>query len=721
MSGRIVFERHYQAMRGAQLLVYVGIALPLCAALVVALWPTALDGAAIAALAVCALLSIILLLDVVRRARRVTRRRIAMHLDRQYAQLEDSATLLLARQSALSPVARLQRQRVAEHMLQLQPALRGTASHRYRWQMALASGLVGVALILNAPRLLDAWSQAAARQAPATAVSPRLERVQFDVAPPAYMQRAAFSLTDADITIPVGSRVRITAHIAAASNVVWSPNNAGDVQPLYAADQRTWQSEWWQAGATTYALLDNGEPIPDARDKVVHRIAIADDAPPDVNIVVPTDRVHTVSETDSAPLQVTVDVADDYGVTGIQLVAVLSEGDGEQVSFARNTMSVFSPDAAVPAYTLTYAVDAHALGLQPGGELYVSFVAHDNREPIMQSRESATLILRWPDAANDVDMALDNQIVAVMPEYFRSQRQLIIDTEALLANAAAFGAEQFAQQAQELALDQQALRLRYGAFLGEESGGEPAAGAEILADEDEHYVGDGHDHSDDDFVAAAAPGARAGDAAAAIAPYAHVHDQEEQATLFDPQTRELLRGALSAMWQSERLLRQHTPQPSLPHQYRALALIKQVQKRSRVFVDRIGFEPRPIDMARRLTGELDDIDSRTQLAAPVADAAADSDVRATRAMQRLLSSNSIAPEEPLQDLFDWLQRSGVTRDATARAAFLDAEAQLRSWQQQRQCASCRERLDAFWHRYAPRLERLPARNTRRENLFGELP
>ena len=55
-----------------------------------------------------------------------------------------------------------------------------------------------------------------------------------------------------------------------------------------------------------------------------------------------------------------------------------------------------------------------------------------------------------------------------MPEYFRSQRQIIIDTEKLIAKRKKLAAKEFNSTSNEIGFDQKVLRLRYGQFMGEE-------------------------------------------------------------------------------------------------------------------------------------------------------------------------------------------------------------------------------------------------------------
>ena len=115
--------------------------------------------------------------------------------------------------------------------------------------------------------------------------------------------------------------------------------------------------------------------------------------------------------------------------------------------------------------------------------------------------------------------------------------------------------------------------------------------------EPEHYDGDGHDHG------TAPENPVFGDLGNVLADYGHVHDESEAATLLDPDTRELLKAALDAMWEAEVNLRTGKPEAALPFENKALEYIKKVQQATRIYLPRIGSQQPPIDMTRRLTGK----------------------------------------------------------------------------------------------------------------------
>ena len=61
------------------------------------------------------------------------------------------------------------------------------------------------------------------------------------------------------------------------------------------------------------------------------------------------------------------------------------------------------------------------------------------------------------------------------------------------------------------------------------------------------------------------------------------------------------------MWDAELHLRLYDPEKSLPYQYRALKLLKEISQDSRIYVHRTGFEPPPLKEEKRLTGDLTEI------------------------------------------------------------------------------------------------------------------
>ena len=70
-----------------------------------------------------------------------------------------------------------------------------------------------------------------------------------------------------------------------------------------------------------------------------------------------------------------------------------------------------------------------------------------------------------PDSGAEAT-GVEGMVKRTLPAYFRSQRQIIIDAEALLKQRNALDADTFVKRADAIGVDQRILRLRYGQFLG---------------------------------------------------------------------------------------------------------------------------------------------------------------------------------------------------------------------------------------------------------------
>lgn len=203
-----------------------------------------------------------------------------------------------------------------------------------------------------------------------------------------------------------------------------------------------------------------------------------------------------------------------------------------------------------------------------------------------------------------------------MPDYFRSQRQLIIDTEKLISNRDKISTKEFNSTSNDLGFDQKALRLKYGQFMGDESEEEretlndepqdPEANEDPLAefthdhdgDNEHNLVEQDHDHEEEE---------EDGENKDPLAEFLHDHGDPESSTLFTDTLKSKLRQALNIMWDAELHLRLNEPEKSLPFQYRALALIQEIKNSARIYVHRIGYEPAPIKEDKRLTGKIDEV------------------------------------------------------------------------------------------------------------------
>lgn len=616
-SPDLLLRRWRDAARRRRVLVVAAFALPWLVALLALAWRLAVPWS-FAVVGLCLLAAAALAW---RRAREVDPRWLARRLDARRGDMEDSAALLFAAHT--TPLQALQRERLRTRI-----AGAPAADLRDPWPrraLALSGGCALLALLAvlawpaprtrHAPPAADTRSPAAA--APAT---PRLLSARLEIEPPAYTGLPRRTQSTLDARVPAGATLRWSLRFAPQpSRATLRFHDGRELVLERQAD--AWAGSLRVERAGLYRVV-----LPTALPKaqsVLHRIDVVADRPPALRALRPgrSLSLHAPGQR-SWPLLFEAD--DDYGLAPTARLRVIqTQGSGEDIT-TREQVVVLRGGGGARSKRWSHALDLGALGLSPGNDLIVQLTVSDNRAPRPQQVRSASFILRWPPEAGAQASGMDGLVRTTLPAYLRSQRQIIIDAEALLKQRRALDAERFQRRSSGLGDDQRALRLRYGRFLGEESEGAPSLPTNDLPTADlptadlptsdlptsDLPVADAAPsqapavaHDDEHDGALPAPPSKFGAAGNVLADFGHEHDTAEAATLFDPQTKETLRSALREMWQSELHLRQGDPAAALPYAYRALAYIKDVQQADRIYLARTGIEVPPVDESRRLTGD----------------------------------------------------------------------------------------------------------------------
>jgi len=486
--------------------------------------------------------------------------------------LEDSADLLAM--DAISSIGRLQQQRLLArlHAVLGEAEYAAIARSRVRWPLLpLLVALLWIALgSVYQSRQQSAAAPMAAQRAALVAGG---GEVYLRVQPPAYTGSPGFETAARDVQIPQ------------YSEVYWCAKNAGNTQPVVelgdgstllvtagCVKQRVEESLFWrlrQTGATRYNIR-----------------VIADQAP-EVTIAEPAELIHLLAR-DARSVQISVSAKDDYAISRASLHMTLARGSGENIRFSDREVPL--PQSADPKernWKKQWRLSE--LGMEPGDELYFFVRASDNAPDHPHTTQSPTYTLRLP--APDAE-SLDSTALPSLakPETLRSQRQIIIDTEQLMADMQAqpsMPAATVRSRSEAIASDQAKLRLRYGQFLGEESS--------LFGDE--HEGEHGHE--------SAAPAAGGfGREGSVLKEFGHAHDQEDNATIFDPNTKAILKRALAAMWDAEKSLRAITPKTALPPEYKALEAIKDLQAAERIYLHRTAFVPPALKEEKRMSGDI---------------------------------------------------------------------------------------------------------------------
>ena len=698
-------DRLAQARRHA-LLGQLLLGAPIPVAVGAVLWRTTSPGAAVAAaLAGIALLAVLAW----RRTRAFDTPWLVRQLDARRADLDDSTDLLLSPPASLSPLQQLQQARVRER-LRVQPA--PDLRRPWPWPRIAAlwiAAVIVIALVLLWPaRGVDSATLAPSDEAaPSVPGIPHLVAQRLHVEPPAYTGIAAHDEATLDAKAPVGSRLAWTLRFDPQPTAAALVFHDGQRIAL-TRDGDTWQATHVLAKSTLYRVVAAGtEDQPPTR---LRRLDAIPDRAPEVKVLAP-DRGLSLVTVGQTRWPLSFEARDDYGIAPTAtLKLTLAQGSGENIAFTEQTMTLRGTGPAT-ARRFTASLDLKALGMAVGDDLIAQLTVQDTRSPSPQRAQSPGLILRWPADLGQESTGLEGLVKKVMPAYFRSQRQIIIDAEALQRQKRSLAADTFVTRSDAIGVDQRILRLRYGQFLGEEAEGEPQPPLTNDAEE-AHSDDDGHDHAgettqaDDGHghdQATSASGASFGREADVLEAYGHTHDHAEAATLLDPETRATLKKALDQMWQSELHLRQGHPDQALPFAYKALEYIKQVQQASRIYLARVGPELPPIDETRRLGGDRKGIAPRTL--GPLARPQDDEAPAPARAWTALANDSVPADVGDLDALQAWL-RSNEARVPDA----LDLFAAIDEVRGDPACAPCRQRLRALlWSASAQPPAQVPRR------------
>ena len=519
---------------------------------------------------------------------------VARHLDRVHPSLEESTALLLVPPGGLSAMESVQRTRAAAAFEALPRPIKLPERPITLLRVVTA---IAIAVALNGwlSRTLTLVPDAMLAGTNARERPPVIGATRVVITLPDYLGHTTRT-TQGDADAPEGSRLGFTADVS-NSSASWLVTTAGDSLPL--TDGRT--AQLIADRPFLYQVVAIRDSFRVTSDW--HRVTVLPDRAPQLTVVKPEERTILPA---SGPWRVPVEIlaSDDHGITTTRLLATVTTGSGEGVKFREDTLPFTTSPGRGGSLVLRAELDLASLGMGPGDELYLSAQAFDGRRPVPNEGRSATLFVGITDTAEVLEAEFDGLAIDRMPDYFRSQRQIIIDTEKLLRDRPGISEAEFRRRSNDIGIDQQLLRLRYSEVAGEESSPEeaPAMGGREHAGAGETPT----PPSDPNAAAVADPNARV--QADLTAGEGHSHDIAENATLLARSTKDLLQSALNEMWQSELQLRTFKPDTALPYERRALEFLEAVRQSARTYVKRVGLEPPPLEPERvRGTGKLDGV------------------------------------------------------------------------------------------------------------------
>ena len=530
---------------------------------------------------------------------------LTRQLDARLVELENSADLLFLKPSELGALQNLQRQRVEQRLLAIQSFDLRQAWPYARIFAACGMGVLMIAAALYVPYQANKPERYTANPSGENAQSAsaiQLLKASIVVSSPAYTGLAVRTENSLNAKFPESSRLQWRLEFQPQPKRVSMVFFDGSQLPLQRIGD-VWQASRVFNESQLYRVDVDGMRL--AQGKRFRLDAMKDQAP-QLRVIQP-DRSLSIMEFGQSDWPLSIEANDDYGLGNVQLRIQLAQGSGENINFSERSIAVAGQGSALRK-RYAYTLDLAALGLAAGDDVIVQFSVNDRQTPQAHTTRSASFILRWPPEDTTQVSGAEGFLKKVAPAYFRSQRQVIIDTEKLLLEQKTLSKDVFETRSDSIGVDQRILRLRYGQFLGEESEGGRASGkADPASKENPQAHADEHkDEQPNKKVSAS----EASSTQFMLEQFGHTHDIAEAATLLDTKTKGLLRAALNEMWQAELYLRQALPKKALPYEYRALGFIKQVQQASRIYLARVGSELPPIDEARRMSGDRTGLQSR---------------------------------------------------------------------------------------------------------------
>ncbi|WP_417448914.1 DUF4175 family protein [Kordiimonas sp.] len=559
-----------------------------------------------------------------KRYRNITAKNFLMHLNRVTPALEESAQLLLKNPAELSGLQKLQAKRVRGRYedtlrrpeLWLPPLrLRGTAGLIFICSFLAVMGILRDTS--PTPKLSALPASNHLSSSPASILD-----MQITVIPPHYTGHPTLVLKSADIEAKEGSQIIWSMQFSREDGVYFIKDTQGERYPLIR-DRRNTHSVTLPAKSTLlYQFVQeiNGTETPIGG---LYTLAVHRDAKPVIRLINPKGTTLEFAKNDLPQFSSVADISDDFGVSSTYILASVAKGTGEAVKFRDEVFKFDSSHTDARQNGLyTKEWDLQKLGMEPGDEIYFSVVAHDNRAPNSQEAKSATVIARW---LNDekATIGAEGIVSDFIPEYFKSQRQIIIETEQLIADKKTLDAATFSRTSQSLGQAQSDLKQRYGQYLGDEFGEGPG---EQLSDRSTSHnsTDDQHKHTEvkhDNETAEVAPpevghqhevenlNSRHGSAEALIQRFGHAHEDADIGPIAKRDPKTLMKKAVSIMWNAELHLMLANPEKALPFEREALKYLKLAKQADRIYVKRLGFEPPPVSEKSRLQGDLKEIES----------------------------------------------------------------------------------------------------------------
>lgn len=542
----------------------------------------------------------------------INEKEFLLHLNRSDKGMEESGQLLLRSRKKLSVIQQLQQDKITKRFNHI-------IVNKQIWLPPLAVGnmfLTAIILLVGLYAgfyfvLRDDSADPNTRETvsilePATIVSASL-----NIIPPTYTGLKSTTQPSMDIEAIEGSQISWAMKFSRDDGVFVLRFRGGDDVTLKSVDN-SFRGTIAAENTGLYTVVHKVGGV-EAELPDIYSLSIVRDQKPMVRIIDPKTTTVEIAKNGKTTFTSSALVSDDFGITKVNILTSVAKGSGEAVKFRDKIFEFDGMETGPNGNIYTREWDLKALEMEPGDEVYFTVQAWDNKEPDPNMAKSGTVIVRWLDEAPR-SIAAEGIVVDFIPEYFKSQRQIIIETEQLIADKDSLDAQTFKDTSYSLGHSQSDLKQKYGQYLGDEFGegpGDQVADMGGVDDDDHEEEGErpevGHEHDENNTDAEDKTGKDD-----LIARFGHGHGDADVGPVSKTDPKSYMKRAVSIMWDAELHLMQADPVKALPFEYEAMRYLKLAKQADRIYVKRLGFEPPPVTEERRLTGELEDIKSAQQ-------------------------------------------------------------------------------------------------------------
>ncbi|MEP6765245.1 MAG: hypothetical protein ABJB66_13080 [Gemmatimonadaceae bacterium] len=284
--------------------------------------------------------------------------------------------------------------------------------------------------------------------------------IEATVTAPAYAGRAQQILKNpARIEALAGSRVQLTVHATAASIVV---ETLLGKQTLTSSDQKTFTGDV-TADADGFIALGPSTSAGKVGTRKLIGLSVTPDRAPHVRITAPG-RDMLFPDGNHA-IDIAVDADDDLALGTLKLRYTKVSGSGERYTFSEGELPIQITRTNETNWKARVHWDLRSLQLASGDMVVYRAVATDKR-PGAPATESDSYIaeIRLGDGDAAAGFAVDPE----QERYALSQQMIIVKTERLLAKKSTLSTQAFADEANDIAVEQRRVRAEFVFMMGGE-------------------------------------------------------------------------------------------------------------------------------------------------------------------------------------------------------------------------------------------------------------